>query len=69
MPFPIDDVGGVRVGADGRVIGFDRFGQPIVAGDEGWPFWATSVISLYVLGVAGCLVAVRRLQSPARSER
>jgi ABC-type transport system involved in multi-copper enzyme maturation permease subunit len=76
-PFPIEDVGfrgGVAVGFGstedgGRVIGFDRFGRPIFDDDEGWPFWATSVITLYVLAVAGASVAVWRLRSPAKVER
>ena len=75
--FPIDDVGfrGVAVGGaavdqdGGQIIGFDRFGRPILADDDRWPFWATSVITLYVLAVAGAMVAVWRLRSPAKVER
>lgn len=52
-----------------RIIGFDEFGRPIVADDSGWPFWASSVIALYVLAVLGALVAVRRLRSPSKVER
>ena len=71
VPFPIDDVGfrgGVAFGG-GRVVGIDQFGQPIIAEDTGWPFWATSVITLYVLAVGGAVVAVRRLRSPSKAER
>jgi ABC-2 type transport system permease protein len=70
-PFPVDDVAvGFGVDETGqRIIGFDRFGRPIVADDDGWPFWATSVITLYVLAVVSCFVAVRALRSPARVER
>jgi ABC-2 type transport system permease protein len=77
VPFPIDDVGfqgGGRVavssgGGGGHIIGFDQFGNPVLADDGGWPFWATSVITLYVLAVGGSLVAVRRLRSPSKVER
>ena len=73
-PFPVDDVGFARgevFGSTdgGQIIGFDQFGRPIFADDDGWPFWATSFITLYVLGVAGALVAVWRLRSPAKVER
>ena len=75
-PFPADDVGfrgGVAVTTSdeggGRIIGFDGFGRPIRENDEGWPFWATSFITLYVLAVAGAAVAVWRLRSPAKAER
>jgi ABC-type transport system involved in multi-copper enzyme maturation permease subunit len=68
-----DDFGrpaGFGVDEDGNdIIGFDRFGQPIVDDGDDWPFWATSVITLYVLAVLGCLWAVLRLRSPAKVER
>lgn len=68
-PFPVDDTGGLGVDPDGRrIIGFDRFGQPVVATGGHWPFWATSVITLYVLGLGGILVAVRTIRSPAGAE-
>lgn len=70
MPFPIEDggvVGGVAAGEE--VVCFDQFGRPVVADDRGWPFWATSMGTLSVLGAAGCFVAVRRLRSPAKVER
>ncbi len=61
---------GFGVDEDGnRIIGFDRFGRPILADEDGWPFWATSVITLYVVAVLGALLAVRRLRSPAKVER
>lgn len=68
---PIDEFGrSIEDGSGGgRVIGFDRFGRPIVDDGGDWPFWATSVITLYVLAVAGSVVAVRRLRAPARVER
>jgi ABC-2 type transport system permease protein len=73
-PVAFDDVGrplgGFGVDEEGRrIIGFDQLGRPIVADDDRWPFWATSVITLYVLAVAGSVVAVRRLRSPAKVER
>lgn len=52
-----------------RIVGFDQFGRPIVAEGGGWPFWATSVITLYVLAVGGCLLAVHRLRAPVKVER
>jgi len=64
--------GGVGFGIDDsgrRVVGVDQFGNPIVDEGDGWPFWGTSVITLYVLGVAGAAVAVWRLRSPAKVER
>lgn len=76
VPFEGDGFGpggfGPGLGTDeqGRpIIGFDRFGQPIVDTGERWPFWATSVITLYVLAVAAAWFTVRRLRAPARSER
>jgi ABC-type transport system involved in multi-copper enzyme maturation permease subunit len=71
MPFPIEgDVGFARFGEVAQqVVCFDQFGNPIAVDDDGWPFWATSVIALYVVAVAGCVVAVRRLRSPAKVER
>jgi len=72
-PVAFDDFGrpvGFGVDEEGRrIVGFDQFGRPIVADNEGWPFWATSVIFLYVLAVAGSAVAIRRLRSPAKVER
>jgi ABC-type transport system involved in multi-copper enzyme maturation permease subunit len=71
-PVPVDFAGrgGFGVTAEGdRIIGFDRFGRPIVADEGAWPFWATSVITLYVLGVVGAVVAIRRLRTPAKVER
>lgn len=37
--------------------------------DDRFPFWAQSAIFLYFLAVAGSVVAVRRLRTPARTER
>lgn len=68
-----DDFGRpTEFGVDGqgrRIVGFDQFGLPVLAEDGGWPFWATSVITLYVIAVGGCVIAVRRLRSPAKVER
>ncbi len=62
--------GGFGVGPNGRpIIGFDQNGNPIEAVATGFPFWATSVISLYVLAVAAMLFAITRLRTPAKSER
>jgi ABC-type transport system involved in multi-copper enzyme maturation permease subunit len=53
-----------------EIIGFDDFGNPIFVGDDdGFPFWAASAITLYGLAVVGGVVAVRRLRTPATSER
>jgi ABC-type transport system involved in multi-copper enzyme maturation permease subunit len=71
VPLPVDDFGRpIGVDEEGnRIIGFDRFGRPIRADDGGWPFWATSLITLYVLAVVAAGVAMRRLRSPAKVER
>lgn len=72
--------GAVAVGPDGGIafdgsepgpiVGFDRNGNPIFAGDDDrFPFWAQSAIALYVLAVLGGVVAVRRLRTPAATER
>jgi ABC-type transport system involved in multi-copper enzyme maturation permease subunit len=68
---PVDNFGRpIGTDEDGNtIIGFDRFGRPILADDGGWPFWATSVITLYVMAVAAGAVAVRRLRSPTKVER
>lgn len=69
----IDAVGGeVAFGqAEARpIIGFDGNGNPIFATeDDRFPFWALSAIGLYVLAVLGGLLAVRRLRTPAVTER
>jgi ABC-type transport system involved in multi-copper enzyme maturation permease subunit len=65
-----DGGGGFGVGPTGRpIIGFDQFGNPIEAVATGFPFWATSVIALYVLAVLAMLFAITRLRTPAKSER
>ena len=52
------------------IIGFDQFGNPIFAdGEEGFPFWALSVIALYLFAAGASLLAVHRLRTPATSER
>jgi ABC-type transport system involved in multi-copper enzyme maturation permease subunit len=55
----------------GAIVGFDEFGNPIFAGDsdEGFPFWAGSMIALYVVAVLAATLAVRRLRTPAVVER
>lgn len=66
----VDDFGGRGFGGGDQPIGFDEFGNPIFAGDDGgFPFWAQSVIALYVLAVVSMLVAARRLRTPAGVER
>lgn len=79
----IDDFGGpvpggvfrgdvaVAAGIGGDApIGFDEFGNPIFAdGEEGFPFWALSLIALYSVAVVATLVAIRRLRTPAQVER
>ena len=58
------------VGFDEEPIGFDEFGNPIFGSEEdGFPFWALSLIALYSLAVLATLVAVRRLRTPAKVER
>ncbi len=71
VPLPVDDFGR-PLGTDeegNTIIGFDRFGRPIHADDGRWPFWATSVITLYAMALVGAVVAVRRLRSPTKVER
>jgi hypothetical protein len=68
FPVPIDEFGRPIAVGDGDIIGFDELGRPIRE-DDGWPFWATSVITLYVLAVLCAAVAMRRLRSPAKVER
>jgi hypothetical protein len=70
----VGDVGfggfGGQVGPTGRpIIGFDQNGNPIEATESGFPFWATSVIALYVLAIGSMLFAATRLRTPARTER
>ena len=63
------DIGGV---AAGQVVDFDEFGNPVfaaAAADDGFPFWALSMIMLYVTALAAGVLAVRRLRTPAVSER
>lgn len=71
--FVVDDVAvaGVLPGGFGQVVDFDEFGNPVFASpqDEGFPFWALSLIVLYLAAVVACVVAVRRLRTPAVSER
>jgi ABC-2 type transport system permease protein len=74
QPVPGFAVGGVGFdggGFDGDVpIGFDEFGNPVFAEDEdGFPFWALSLICLYAAAVGGAFVAIRRLRTPAVTER
>lgn len=67
-----DGGGGVAFGFAGvEPIGFDDNGNPIFAAgdDDGFPFWALSLISLYTAGVLGSLIAIRRLRTPANVER
>lgn len=69
----IDEFGGraFPVGFEGDApIGFDDFGNPIFPDDDGgFPFWALSMIALYVVAVLATLVAIRRLRTPAAAER
>jgi ABC-type transport system involved in multi-copper enzyme maturation permease subunit len=52
------------------IIGFDRNGNPIFATeDDRFPFWAMSAIAFYVVAVAGAVLAIRRLRTPAVTER
>ena len=74
--FVADDVGFAARGIDvpggfGQVVDFDEFGNPIFAGagDDEFPFWAMSLIVLYLAAVGAGVVAVRRLRTPAVSER
>jgi ABC-type transport system involved in multi-copper enzyme maturation permease subunit len=57
----------------GQVVDFDEFGNPIFAdggpGSDEFPFWALSTIVLYLAAIASGFVAVRRLRTPAQSER
>jgi ABC-2 type transport system permease protein len=65
----VDVAGGVGFGGE-QPIGFDEFGNPIFgAADEGFPFWALSLIALYAVAVLATLVAIRRLRTPAQVER
>jgi ABC-type transport system involved in multi-copper enzyme maturation permease subunit len=63
--------GGAAFGAGDEIVGFDEFGNPIFASesDEGFPFWAASMIVLYGVAVVAATLAVRRLRTPAASER
>jgi ABC-2 type transport system permease protein len=55
----------------GQVVDFDDFGNPIFAGgnDEDFPYWALSMIVLYLFAVGAGALAIRRLRTPAASER
>jgi len=55
----------------GQVVDFDEFGNPIFAEgeDDEFPFWALSMIVLYLAAVGAGALAVRRLRTPAASER
>jgi ABC-type transport system involved in multi-copper enzyme maturation permease subunit len=66
-----DAGGGAAFGAGDEIVGFDEFGNPIFASqsDEGFPFWAASMIALYGVAVVAATLAVRRLRTPAASER
>lgn len=68
-PVPGVVIGGI--GVDGAPVDFDEFGNPIFLGgdDDGFPFWALSLICLYTAAVLGTVVAVRRLRTPAATER
>lgn len=59
--------GGGGAGAGRRVVTVDRNGIPIEVDRR--PFWVTSVACLSLLGMAGLVVAGRRLRTPARAER
>jgi ABC-type transport system involved in multi-copper enzyme maturation permease subunit len=64
--------GGQFFDDNGQVVEFDEFGNPIIAGggdDDGFPFWAKAAILLYVVAVLAGVLAVRRLRTPASSER
>ncbi|MGH9136548.1 MAG: ABC transporter permease [Acidimicrobiales bacterium] len=62
--------GGPNVDPGDQPIGFDEFGNPIFAGDDdGFPFWATSAIALYVAGVLAVVLAAWRLRTPSKVER
>jgi ABC-2 type transport system permease protein len=66
--FAVDQ--GFAIGGIDEPIGFDEFGNPIFgSSDEGFPFWALSLISLYSAAVLATLVAIRRLRTPAQVER
>lgn len=66
--FAVDQ--GFAIGGGDEPIGFDEFGNPVFgAADEGFPFWALSLISLYSVAVLATLVAIRRLRTPAQVER
>lgn len=70
-PVPgFDDVAVGRLDFEAAPIGFDEFGNPVFAGaDDGFPFWALSLIALYAVAVLATLVAIRRLRTPAKVER
>jgi ABC-type transport system involved in multi-copper enzyme maturation permease subunit len=57
----------------GQVVDFDELGNPVFAdggpGADEFPFWALSMIVLYLAAVGAGVVAVRRLRTPATSER
>jgi ABC-type transport system involved in multi-copper enzyme maturation permease subunit len=61
--------GGFAQGED--IIGFDQFGNPVLASqvEESFPFWAASLIALYLVGVGAAVIAVRRLRTPTSIER
>lgn len=66
------DARGFAVQGDfGQVVDFDEFGNPVFAGagDDEFPFWALSLIGLYLAAVVAGAVAIRRLRTPAASER
>lgn len=64
------DGGFGAAGGFGQVVDFDEFGNPVFAGaDDEFPFWALSMIALYLVALAAGVIAVRRLRTPATSER
>ena len=71
VPLPQFGPGGcLGVGPNGRpIVGVDQQGNVIEAIDTGFPFWAVSVIALYIAGLGAVLFAATRLRTPARSER
>lgn len=63
--------GGFGQDAGEDIIGFDQFGNPVLASqvDEAFPFWAASLIALYLVALGAAVLAVRRLRTPASIER
>jgi ABC-type transport system involved in multi-copper enzyme maturation permease subunit len=69
---PIAPIPTVVQGPDGRApVGFDpNTGQPVfAAADDGFPFWAGSLLILGAVSVLAVALAARRLRTPANEER